>query len=91
MKTNNLKEEFISKFTVWNDKYKYATLQGKEEYPTPDMIADWWIDKLDKQKEEILEIIENSKDVCYRCSFGECDCKTGSIRRDDIINKIKEI
>lgn len=43
---NDLKEEFISKFTVWNDKYRYATLEGKEEYPTPDMIANWWEKKL---------------------------------------------
>lgn len=45
VKDFGLKEEFIHKFTVWNDKYKYATLYGKEEYPTPEMLADWWIEK----------------------------------------------
>ena len=89
MKTNNLKEEFISKFTVWNDKYKYATLQGKEEYPTPDMIADWWIDKLDKQKEEILEIIENSDTDNYKQDDGIIRYFVAN--KFDIINKIKEM
>ena len=53
LKINNmeeLKKEFISKFTVWNDKYKFATLHGKEEYPTPEDIADWWIEKLTQSK-----------------------------------------
>lgn len=64
------KEEFISKFTVWNDKYRYATLEGKEEYPTPDMIANWWEKKLtqaynqgkEDRNEEVKEnIAKNEK------------------------------
>lgn len=46
------REAFISKFTVWNDRYKYATLQGNEEYPTPDMIADYWLGRLRSAREE---------------------------------------
>lgn len=42
-----LRQDFISKFTIWNDKFRYATLKGKEEYPTPDDIADWWLAKID--------------------------------------------
>ena len=63
---NDAKEDFISKFTVWNDKYRYATLEGKEEYPTPDMIANWWEKKLiqtynegnEELKQTIIEKIE---------------------------------
>lgn len=47
MKRLTLREEFISKFTVWNSKFKYATLQESQEYPTPDAIADWWLSKID--------------------------------------------
>ena len=50
-----LREEFILKFTVWNDKYKYATLNGKEEYPTPNDIADFWLKKIAEREAESRE------------------------------------
>ena len=50
-----IREEFLHHFTVWNDKYKFATLTGKEEYPTPEMIADWWLAKIKELKLQILE------------------------------------
>ena len=72
---NDAKEEFISKFTVWNDKYRYATLEGKEEYPTPDMIANWWEKKLTQAYNQVKEDrneawkdIETNNRYCIICS-----------------------
>ena len=72
---NDAKEEFISKFTVWNDKYRYATLEGKEEYPTPDMIANWWEKKLTQaynqgkeDRNEAWKDTETNNRYCIICS-----------------------
>lgn len=56
-----IKERFISKFTVWNNRYKYATLKGVEEYPTPDDIADWWLSLRSQELQELVEEIEGMK------------------------------
>ncbi len=69
MNTQHLEEwkkEFISRFTVWNDKYKFATLQGKEEYPTPNDIADWWMEKLTQQHNKtVMECLEAMQRAFY--------------------------
>lgn len=61
---NELKKEFISKFTVWNDKQRFATLEGVEEYPTPEMIADWWIKKF-KYLCKTLNNMEEISNCCH--------------------------
>jgi hypothetical protein len=67
----DIRNKFISKFTVWNDKYRYATLQGKEEYPTPDMIADWWICSIRETRQQAYE---DGYDICVK--DGEKQYKT---------------
>lgn len=65
----NLEKEFISKFSVWNDKYKIATLNGKEEYPTPEDIAKWWISKIEEgflSKERVREVCEGMKRFVHK-------------------------
>ncbi len=66
-----IREEFISKFTVWNDRYRYATLAGKEEYPTPDAIADYWLQILDKAIKDKLEAVANEIELKRRKHYNE--------------------
>ena len=61
-----MKKDFVSRFTVWNDKERYATLNGVEEYPSPSDIADYWIVHItslttahEAEKREMVKEIEN--------------------------------
>jgi len=93
------RDEFISKFTVWNSRYKYATLKGVEEYPTPDDIADWWKEKNISLLEKVIEMIEKEKrgedfeELCPVCGYyclsnGKVGCidKKNSYIRQELYN-----
>lgn len=96
LQTNDeLRKEFISKFTRWDSKFRYATLTGIEEYPTPDMIADYWLSHrtadLKAQLEDVLRIIieETSSHVTreYRDTDSMRDLLTSRIAELDNQNK----
>ena len=102
MKTNKeWEEEFLK---AWDTSYGKA-IYGELGFQTTDLGSKFEVDKyvvmdyikelLDKQREEIIKLIEDAHDTsCERCSFYEgdyCGCKTGKIKKEDIINKIKEM
>lgn len=88
---DSIREEFISKFTVWNDKYKFATLEGKEEYPTPEMIADWFLSRT-IPREVILEKIEELRKSSYKHNYGRMETAEHEYYNealDDIVKLLK--
>lgn len=80
MKTSEeINKEFISKFTVWSSEYKYATLKGTEEYPTPQDIADWW---QQVRRDDLQSVLEMTREIYKSVGY---NVMSGKIRDEDAV------